>query len=113
MTFDEVKKDYEDIMDIGAPYDMTGGMVCEQEMELVSEEYRFGGCPDAIGLNSQGQVCLLDWKTSNGVYTDYLIQIAAYKHLWEENHPTKPITGGLHLLRFSEEHADFSHHYWS
>ena len=31
-----------------------------QEMELVSEEYRFGGCPDAIGEDSQGRLCLLD-----------------------------------------------------
>jgi hypothetical protein len=55
----------------------------------------------------------LDWKTSNGVYQDYIIQIAAYRNLWEENYPDKPITGGFHLLRFSKEHADFTHHYWN
>jgi hypothetical protein len=55
----------------------------------------------------------LDWKTSNGVYPDYLIQIAAYRQLWEENNPLKLLTGGFHLLRFSKEHADFAHHYWS
>lgn len=87
--------------------------VISQEMGMVSEEYQFGGCPDALGIDSRGLLCLLDWKTSNGVYQDYLIQIAAYKHLWEENNPMEPIEGGLHLLRFSKEHADFSHHYWS
>jgi len=87
--------------------------VVEQELELVSETYKFGGCPDAIGVDSRGDLCILDWKTSNGVYPDYLIQIAAYRQLWEENNPTEPITGGFHLLRFSKEHADFAHCYWS
>jgi len=88
-------------------------IIVAQEMELVSEEYKFGGCPDAIAYDSQNRLCLLDWKTSNGVYPDYLIQLAAYKHLWEINNPDQLITGGFHLCRFSKEHADFTHHYWS
>lgn len=88
--------------------------IVAQEMELVSEEYEFGGCPDAIGIDTQGRICLIDWKTSNGVYQDYLIQLAAYKQLWNENNPEKDwITGGFHLCRFAKEHADFAHHYWS
>lgn len=87
--------------------------IIEQEMELVSEEYMFGGCPDAIGKDSQGRLCLLDWKTSNGVYQDYLIQLAAYNHLWIVNNPGRPLTGGFHLLRFAKEHADFAHHFWN
>lgn len=87
--------------------------IIEQEMELVSEEYAFGGTPDAIGRDSKGQLCLLDWKTSNAVYSDYLIQLAAYKELWEENYPDRLLVGGFHLLRFSKEHADFAHHYWN
>lgn len=87
--------------------------VIKQEIELISEVYLFGGCPDALGIDSREQLCILDWKTSNAVYQDYLIQIAAYRQLWEENNPDKPITGGYHLLRFSKEHADFAHHYWS
>ena len=87
--------------------------VIKQEMELVSEVYRFGGCPDAMGIDSRENLCILDWKTSNGVYQDYMIQIAAYKQLWEEHYPDKSVTGGYHLLRFSKEHADFAHHFWS
>ena len=85
--------------------------VVEQEMQLVSEEYRFGGTPDAIG-EINGELCLVDWKTSNSVYQDYLIQLAAYRHLWETNHPDKPLTGGFHLCRFAKTHGDFSHHYY-
>ena len=86
--------------------------IIEQEMELISEIYQYGGCPDAIGKDSEGNLCLIDWKTSNGVYTDYLIQLAAYRNLWEENYPDRPLTGGFHLMRFSKEYGDFAHHYW-
>ena len=86
--------------------------IVEQEIELVSDEYQFGGCPDAIGIDSNDRLCLLDWKTSNGVYPDYLIQLAAYGQLVEEC-TNYTISGGYHLCRFSKEHADFAHHYWS
>ena len=88
-------------------------IIVHQEMELISEKYRFGGCPDGIGIDSQKRLCLIDWKTSNSVYQDYIIQLAAYKHLWEINNPDKPLNGGFHLCRFSKENADFAHHYWS
>ena len=87
--------------------------VISQEIEMVSEKYQFGGCPDAMGIDSRGMLCILDWKTSNGVYVDFLLQIAAYFQLWTENHPDQPIIGGFHLLRFSKEQADFTHHYWA
>lgn len=51
-----------------------------QEIQLVCPKYRFGGTPDAIGVIS-GRPVLIDWKTSNGIYADYLIQCAAYIHL--------------------------------
>lgn len=81
----------------------------EQEMPLVSEEYLFGGCPDAVA-EINGKICLIDWKTSNGVYPDYLIQLAAYKYLWEANRDTK--IEGFHLCRFSKDYGDFAHHYY-
>ena len=86
--------------------------VVKQEMQMVSEKYIFGGCPDAIGIDSRGQRCLLDWKTSSGIYIDYLCQCGAYRILWEENHPELPINGGIHVLRFSKESADFHHHFF-
>lgn len=85
--------------------------IIEQELQLVSERHRYGGTLDAMGL-IDNQLVLLDWKTSNSVYSDYLIQLAAYRNLWEENFPDKPITGGFHLLRFAKEHGDFAHHYF-
>lgn len=89
-----------------------GVEIIEQEIQLVSEKYRYGGTPDAIGMVGNHLV-LLDWKTSNAIYEDYLYQLAAYKNLWEENRPQAPITGGFHLLRFSKDKGDFSHHFFS
>jgi hypothetical protein len=86
--------------------------IIAQEILLVSEIHKYGGTPDAIGL-IDNQFTLLDWKTSNAVYSDYLIQLAAYGHLWNENNPDSPITGGYHLLRFSKENGDFAHHYYA
>lgn len=80
------------------------------EVSLVSNAHGFGGRLDAIGMNGEGLV-LLDWKTSNAVYADYLLQLAGYKLLWEENYPEHPLTG-FHLCRFAKEEGDFSHHYF-
>lgn len=81
------------------------------EVPLVSERHRFGGTLDAIGRDHNG-LCLLDWKSSNGIYPDYALQLAAYRLLWEENHPDQPIVGGFHLARFSKEHGDMEHRFW-
>ena len=81
------------------------------EVPLVSVSYRFGGTPDAVG-EFDGKLILIDWKTSNSVYQDYLLQLAAYKQLWEENYPEHPIRGGFHLCRFGKETGDFAHHYY-
>lgn len=89
-----------------------------QEIQLVSPEFKFGGTPDAIG-EIDGEIVLLDWKTSNGVYQDYIIQLAAYRHLINEGVrmdtgeplPFK-VSNSAHLLRFAKEYPDFGHHYF-
>lgn len=83
-----------------------------QELQLVSLEHRFGGTPDAIGT-IDGYVVLLDWKSSNAVYSDHLIQLAAYGHLIK--HGVRVDNGELlnlepsayFLLRFSKDFPDF------
>src|SRR5215469_333767 len=84
--------------------------IVETELPLVSETYRFGGTFDCILV--QGKRAMGDWKTSNAVYGEMLCQLAAYRILWEENFPDKPIDGGFHLLRFDKTYGDFKHHWW-
>lgn len=84
--------------------------VTHTEVRMVSETYQFGGTLDAMLVN--GDLCLGDWKSSNSVHRDYLIQLAAYGMLWRENHPDQPITGGYHLVRFSKTDGDFEHRHF-
>lgn len=80
------------------------------EMPLIDEEFQFGGTPDA-GFEIDGELDVGDWKTSNGIYLDYIIQGAAYRRLWNINHPQQPMRG-LHICRFSKEGGNFAHHYY-
>lgn len=82
-----------------------------QEIPLVSERHRYGGCPDGIAVIGNA-LCLIDYKTSGGVYADHLIQLAAYRELWNECNPDRPLTGGSHLLRISKEFGDFEHRHF-
>jgi hypothetical protein len=80
------------------------------ETPLVSEKHRFGGTRDA-GARVNGKRLLLDWKTSNGVYAEFIMQLGGYALLWEEHHPEDPLEGAQ-LLRFSKEEAGFTAHSW-
>jgi hypothetical protein len=90
---------------------MTHLEIKHSEVALVSDKHRFGGRLDAIG-DVGGHQALVDFKVANSIYSDYILQIAAYGILWDEAHPEEPLTGGYHLLRFSKEQGDFSHHYF-
>ena len=86
--------------------------ILEQETPLVSEAFRFGGTIDAVGSDMRQRLCIVDWKSSNAIYPDYLIQVSAYKQLWEENNRPHKITGGFHICRFAKEFGDFEHRFY-
>lgn len=89
----------------------SGIEVIATEKSYTSKKHKFGGTVDAIGKDTKGRIVLLDWKTSGGVYPDYMIQLAAYSLLLEENAPEyKP--QGFHIVRVSKDDADFAHHYY-
>lgn len=83
--------------------------IVASEVPLVSELHQFGGTLDFV-CEIDGVLCLGDFKTSNAVYPEMLLQLAAYRQLWNENKPDQQITGPSHLLRISKENADFAHH---
>ncbi len=90
--------------------------IIKPELTLLSKKYLFGGTLDAILV--QGKLCLGDWKTSGGIYSDMLIQVAGgYSLLYQENFPKEEING-VQIIRFAKpDHPDdpitFAHHYWS
>lgn len=83
--------------------------IVETEMHLVSENLRYGGTPDAVGLVG-GKLALLDWKTSNALYPEVLGQLAAYGRLWFE--VRKQRFESYHVLRLGKEHANFDHRFY-
>jgi hypothetical protein len=87
--------------------------VIATEFPLVSEVWRYGGTIDSILRDAKGRLCIGDWKTSNAIYADYLLQLAAYGALWDEHAPADAkLTGGFHLVRFSKEHGDMEHRHF-
>jgi len=87
--------------------------VIATEVPLVSRQYRIGGTPDALLLDAEGQVCLGDWKSSNGLNKDYLRQIAIYGAMWDEQAPERfQLKGGFHLVRFAKTNGDFEHRHF-
>lgn len=81
------------------------------ETRLVSEQYQYGGCLDAAAVD--GDLAIIDWKTSNACYPEYVLQVAAYRQLWNENNPPKRKVVTGHLIRFGKEDDDFTHHHFS
>ncbi len=93
-------------------YESNKFELVEQETQLVSEVYQFGGTFDLVAKDYKDRLCMIDFKTSDGVYQEMLAQLAAYRILWNENKPDMPLTGGSHLCRFAKTHGDFAHHYY-
>lgn len=88
--------------------------VLDEEVEVSSEALNAVGHIDAVARQGTGRAAslvLLDWKTSGGFYTDYLVQIAAYWGLWNASHGPRDQLAGGHLLRISKDTSDFHHTY--
>ncbi len=87
----------------------------ETELGLTSKQHMFGGTLDAMIV--AGKLILGDWKTSNAIYTDHLIQVAGgYSLLWEENFPDQKLEG-IEILRVSKpaqegDPISFADHFW-
>ena len=80
----------------------------ETELKLVSEQYQFGGTFDAI-CEVNGKLVVCDWKSSNDVHSEYLIQLGAYRQLIQENTDHK-IKGAILLKLDKEEKGVYEEH---
>jgi hypothetical protein len=80
----------------------------QSEHLLVSEEYQFGGQIDIAAVQSKRSI--IDIKTSNAVYADHKIQIAAYGQLWNEHYPREPIEA-YYILQLGKD-GSFTYYYY-
>ena len=79
----------------------------ESEKQVVSEEYGYGGTIDLIAKHDD-DFWLVDFKTSKGVYSDHIIQVAAYRNVARElGIPIKE----CHVLKLSKVDGSFEHHH--
>jgi ATP-dependent exoDNAse (exonuclease V) beta subunit len=53
------------------------------EQMVFSGKYQYAGAMDAVAYRN-GQMVVIDWKTSNGLYREYALQVAAYAKALEE-----------------------------
>ena len=91
--------------------DQTKIVFRHTEHPLVSETYRYGGKFDAVARHPDGSLVMFDFKTG-AIYGEHLLQVAAYRLLWQENFPDRPLADGAHLLSFRRAEGDFSHSYF-
>lgn len=88
----------------------TSGLEIEShERPIVSEELGFGGTPDALIHDQNGNLFLGDWKTGR-VFPNHLIQMGGYALLIKDS--TGRSVQGCHLVSFKRDRGGFSHHFW-
>jgi len=52
------------------------------EEPMVSERHGFGGTVDLVAtINDDPELCLIDFKTSKGIFPEMFVQVAAYREL--------------------------------
>lgn len=81
----------------------------QSELSLISETYQFGGTIDIIG-EVNGKPAIIDLKTSEEIYIDHKIQVAAYKNIYNEVFFDNPITM-VYILKLGKKDGGFSYHY--
>jgi hypothetical protein len=69
------------------------------EVPMSSDKYGYGGTPDCLAMIN-GELELLDFKTSNGIWNTYFYQLAAYRQiLIEKGHNVNR----ARILRFGKD----------
>jgi len=64
----------------------------------------YGGTPDAICVIDDA-LCVVDWKTSNGIYNETAMQVAAYRELFRYNYGL--MLDDAYVLRMDKRKLDF------
>jgi len=78
----------------------------ESERIIYSKKYNFAGILDAVGkVDGKGDLILIDFKSSNGIYDDMRFQVAGYQIAYEEE-TGKKIDKRM-IIRFGKEDGEF------
>lgn len=78
----------------------------DNELELVSDDFLYGGTLDLLARDTDGKLVLIDIKSSPRVYGNFYRQVAAYENLWNEGNPDKLIDRCLIFRHGKEDPKD-------
>lgn len=74
---------------------------------LASKQYRYGGRMDALLEDKEGNLIIVDFKTSSSISSiEYKLQLAAYRQALKETYGIDNINKGM-LIRFDKEKKVF------
>lgn len=76
----------------------------DTECLVYSKKYNFVGRLDCIA-EVDGEYCLIDFKTGNGIYWDYVLQVSGYGQAHEEEHKKK--FHNYWIVRLGKDNAEF------
>ena len=79
----------------------------ESEIHLFSDEAKIAGTCDLV-LEVDGEIWILDIKTSNSLHTSQDLQIAAYAKMWNETFEEKVVRAGILWLKSAKRGPDKS-----
>lgn len=76
------------------------------DIPVASPQWGFGGRLDAVGVNNNDEIIILDWKTSNALRDEYPLQVAAYAIAFQEVYGLE--AAGAKVVRFGKtDPSDF------
>lgn len=78
------------------------------EIQLAHDELYYGGTIDLLA-ELDGGFALIDFKTTNALYPEHSVQLAAYAELIRFHHHEYP---ALHLLQLHKADGSFHHHHF-
>lgn len=76
----------------------------QTEKFVYSREYQYVGTCDCVAIVN-GDLCILDWKTSNSLQTAHVYQTVGYGIAYEEETGKK--LKGLHVVHFDKQTGNF------
>ena len=76
------------------------------EMVVVSKVHGYAGTLDVVAIDERGEHCVIDIKTSNGIYPEMAMQVAAYAFAYESM-ALEHDTGRCYVVRLGKNKSEF------
>jgi len=79
--------------------------IVASELHIFSDTHKIAGTVDAV-VEMNGELWIIDFKTSNSLHTSYELQLSAYAQCWNESFDRKIDKTGILWLKSSKRGPD-------